>query len=103
MTTGPLVERPGVRPPSAEQSTARARNSRPGIPHVRSLDGLRGIAVLAVVLYHFSPHTAPGGFLGVDAFFVLSGFLITSLLVAERTQTHRIRLRQFWVRRARRL
>jgi peptidoglycan/LPS O-acetylase OafA/YrhL len=61
------------------------------------------VAVLAVVLYHFSPHVAPGGFLGVDVFFVLSGFLITSLLVAERNQSRRIRLRQFWIRRARRL
>ena len=59
--------------------------------------------MLAVVLFHFSPDIAPGGFLGVDIFFVLSGFLITSLLVNERERTRRISLRQFWLRRARRL
>ncbi|MFI5046123.1 MAG: acyltransferase family protein, partial [Acidimicrobiia bacterium] len=73
------------------------------MPHLRPLDGLRGIAVLAVVLYHFSPDIAPGGFLGVDIFFVLSGFLITSLLVNERERSHAISLLRFWIRRARRL
>ena len=71
--------------------------------HIRSLDGLRGLAVLAVVLYHFAPGIAPGGFLGVDIFFVLSGFLITSLLVNEWEGTTHILLRGFWGRRARRL
>jgi peptidoglycan/LPS O-acetylase OafA/YrhL len=61
------------------------------------------MAVLAVVLYHFAPGIAPGGFLGVDLFFVLSGFLITSLLVSEWRATTRIRLAAFWLRRARRL
>jgi peptidoglycan/LPS O-acetylase OafA/YrhL len=62
------------------------------------LDGVRAIAVLAVMGYHESASALGGGFLGVDVFFVLSGFLITDLLVA-----HRPRLREFWVRRARRL
>src|SRR5581483_246183 len=70
---------------------------------IRPLDGVRGMAVLAVVLYHFSPNLLPGGFLGVDIFFVLSGFLITSLLVRERDGTGTIRLGAFWARRARRL
>jgi peptidoglycan/LPS O-acetylase OafA/YrhL len=73
------------------------------MPHLRALDGLRGFAVLAVVMYHFAPGLAPGGFLGVDIFFVLSGFLITSLLVNELEGTRRIRLPTFWARRARRL
>lgn len=103
MTMRPVVERPTRDATAARLPAVRPRNARVGIPHVRSLDGLRGVAVLAVVLYHFAPHVAPGGFLGVDVFFVLSGFLITSLLVAERDQSRRIRLRQFWLRRARRL
>jgi peptidoglycan/LPS O-acetylase OafA/YrhL len=103
LTTRSLVERQGRGAPPARGLTVGARNAKAGIPHVRSLDGLRGVAVLAVVLYHFTPGIALGGFLGVDVFFVLSGFLITSLLVAERNQSRRIRLRQFWIRRARRL
>lgn len=71
--------------------------------HLRSLDGLRGVAVLAVVVFHFAPSVAPGGFLGVDVFFVLSGFLITSLLVKEWEARERVALGAFWARRARRL
>jgi len=79
------------------------RTRTPRLTHLRALDGLRGVAVLAVVLFHFAPDVAPGGFLGVDLFFVLSGFLITSLLVKEWGATTRISLGSFWVRRARRL
>jgi peptidoglycan/LPS O-acetylase OafA/YrhL len=67
------------------------------------LDGLRAIAVAAVVIYHVIPGALPGGGLGVDIFFVLSGFLITGLLIGEHAGTGRIRLRAFWARRARRL
>ncbi len=84
-------------------TTSKRRRGRPSMPHLRSLDGLRGLAVLLVVLYHFSPGIAPGGFLGVDVFFVLSGFLITSLLVIEWEKKSRISLPAFWARRARRL
>ncbi|MDQ1432508.1 MAG: hypothetical protein QOF40_3110, partial [Actinomycetota bacterium] len=59
--------------------------------------------MLAVVLYHFAPGLASGGFFGVDLFFVLSGFLITSLLVNEWDANHHISLVSFWMRRARRL
>lgn len=70
----------------------------------RGLDGLRAIAVLVVVAYHlFPPAVLTGGFIGVDVFFVISGFLITSLLLRERAQTGRIALGRFWQRRARRL
>jgi peptidoglycan/LPS O-acetylase OafA/YrhL len=68
-----------------------------------ALDGLRAVAVLAVVTYHDDPSRLPGGFLGVDAFFVLSGFLITSLLLAEYRRTRSIGLVAFWGRRLRRL
>ena len=67
-----------------------------------ALDGLRGIAVLSVVAYHFGTGLS-GGFLGVDTFFVLSGFLITSLLIVEWERNGRIDLVAFWIRRARRL
>ncbi|WP_395154524.1 acyltransferase family protein, partial [Ilumatobacter sp.] len=71
--------------------------------HVPSFDGLRGVAVAAVVVYHLWPHALPGGFIGVDVFFVLSGFLLTSLLVREVDATGGIRLGRFFVRRTRRL
>jgi peptidoglycan/LPS O-acetylase OafA/YrhL len=72
-------------------------------PHLRALDGLRGIAVLSVVAYHFGAGWLPGGFLGVDTFFVLSGYLITSLLLVEWGRHAGTDLGAFWVRRARRL
>ncbi|MCF4006387.1 acetyltransferase [Corynebacterium uropygiale] len=77
--------------------------ARPRIRRVPGLDGIRGIAVAAVVLYHFFGDLLPGGYLGVDVFFVLSGFLITSLLVREKAVTGRVSLSQFWLRRARRI
>ncbi|WP_434612461.1 acyltransferase family protein [Arthrobacter sp. A5] len=70
---------------------------------INGLDGLRAIAVLAVLVYHLHAGLLPGGFLGVDVFFVVSGFLITSLLLREFSTTGRISMRQFWLRRARRL
>jgi len=70
---------------------------------VGAIDGLRAIAVLAVVVYHLWPDRLPSGFLGVDVFMVVSGFLITGLLVAEYEREGRIRLAAFWGRRARRL
>src|SRR5580658_5807511 len=76
---------------------------RPEIAYVPALDGVRGVAVVAVLLYHGGVSWAQGGFLGVEAFFVLSGFLITSLLLAEWAGSGRISLRHFWARRARRL
>ncbi|MDO4761545.1 MAG: acyltransferase family protein [Corynebacterium sp.] len=73
------------------------------IRRVPAIDGLRGLAVLVVVLYHYFGDFAPGGFLGVDMFFVLSGFLITSLLIREHSVFGRVNLKQFWVRRIRRI
>ena len=73
----------------------------PLLRHIPALDGLRGAAVAGVLLFH--ANLLVGGYLGVDLFFGLSGFLITSLLLAERRETGRIDLRRFWARRARRL
>jgi peptidoglycan/LPS O-acetylase OafA/YrhL len=67
------------------------------------LDGLRAFAVLGVMAYHYWLNLAPGGFLGVDLFFVLSGFLITRLLLEEVQRSGRIKLGQFYSRRAARL
>jgi peptidoglycan/LPS O-acetylase OafA/YrhL len=73
------------------------------LAYLPGLDGVRAFAVLAVMMFHGGiPHMA-GGFMGVDAFFVLSGFLITSLLIGEWRQTLTIKLGAFWARRARRL
>jgi len=69
-------------------------------PHI---DGLRAISVVAVILYHFGWHTLPGGFLGVDIFFVISGFLITQLLFEPSSLSWWGRLRAFYLRRARRI
>ena len=79
------------------------RERGPGFAYRPALDGLRALAVAAVMLFHGGVGVLRGGFLGVDAFFVLSGYLITSLLLAERAETGRIRLGAFWGRRARRL
>ena len=70
---------------------------------VASLDGLRALAVLAVLFYHARFSWLPGGFLGVSAFFTLSGFLITSLLLREWVSAESIDYRRFWARRGRRL
>lgn len=67
------------------------------------MQGLRAIAVLFVVLYHFWPARLSGGYVGVDIFFVISGFLITAHLARELASTGRVNLGQFWARRARRL
>lgn len=76
--------------------------SHPRLRHVPGLDGLRGLALLGVLAFH-ADGALTGGYLGVDLFFVLSGYLITSLLLAEQRDTGRIALGAFWVRRARRL
>ncbi len=73
------------------------------LSYLPALDGLRAIAVTAVLLYHLDIGWAQGGFLGVDLFFVISGFLITTLLLREHESTGRIGLGSFWIRRFRRL
>jgi peptidoglycan/LPS O-acetylase OafA/YrhL len=67
------------------------------------LDGMRALAVVAVMVYHANYSWLPGGFLGVEVFFVISGYLITLVLIGEHERTGRVSLRHFYVRRARRL
>ncbi|MGC9220857.1 MAG: acyltransferase family protein [Solirubrobacteraceae bacterium] len=86
----------------AQQSTAPA-SGRSRLQYRPGLDGLRALAVGGVFLYHANVSWMPGGFLGVDLFFVLSGYLITSLLLAEYATRGSVKLTRFWGRRARRL
>jgi peptidoglycan/LPS O-acetylase OafA/YrhL len=81
-------------PPNARRAPFR---------HLPFLDGLRAIAILLVMVFHLRQHVLTGGFLGVDVFFVLSGFLITGLLVQEWTQTGSVSLGRFYLRRVLRL
>jgi peptidoglycan/LPS O-acetylase OafA/YrhL len=76
-------------------------NERARLRHIPALDGLRGVAVVLVLFFH-GGHLS-GGFLGVDLFFVLSGFLITTLLLGEVSRSGGVALGAFWARRARRL
>ena len=78
------------------------------LPYLPGLDGMRALAVIAVLLYHSGSGGGggafvPGGFLGVEVFFVISGYLITSLILAQWRTTGRVDLKAFWVGRARRL
>jgi peptidoglycan/LPS O-acetylase OafA/YrhL len=93
---GAVITGPATPQGPEESSASPARGYRP------ALDGVRAVAVLAVIAYHFTDWL-PGGFLGVDIFFVLSGYLITTLLLSERVRRGRIDLGSFWARRARRL
>ena len=73
------------------------------LPYLPGLDGLRAMAVMGVLLYHAGMLWLPGGFLGVEVFFVISGYLITSLLLSEWQRHRSVNLPAFWLRRARRL
>ena len=86
--------------------SGRARSGQTPGEHgarIEGLDGLRALAIVGVLVYHLNASWLPGGFLGVDVFFVVSGFLITTLLLREHHRSGRIALSLFWVRRARRL
>ncbi len=90
--------RPTTARPGAARSSVEVR-----MPHLPGLDGLRAFAVIGVLLYHAGVSWLPGGFLGVEVFFVISGYLITALLLSEWKRTGRLDLKTFWLRRARRL
>ncbi len=89
--------------PGARHTAVTVTNSERRFSYKPALDGLRAFAVVAVIAYHLGYGWARGGFLGVDTFFVLSGYLITSLLVTEWSATGAISRTKFWARRARRL
>lgn len=84
-------------------ATDQQAPARPKSRYIPALDGLRTLAVVAVVLYHLNLTWAQGGLLGVTIFFVLSGYLITRLLLNEVAKTGRIDLKSFWIRRIHRL
>ncbi|EKF8396127.1 acetyltransferase [Staphylococcus pseudintermedius] len=80
------------------------RDRKPINPrYMPGLDGVRAVAVIAIIIYHLNPQWLSGGFLGVDTFFVISGYLITSLLLTEYHNTGKIELMSFWLRRVKRL
>jgi peptidoglycan/LPS O-acetylase OafA/YrhL len=94
---------PPVAKQAAAQPTLRSDALISRVPYSPGLDGMRAIAVVAVMIYHANATWLPGGFLGVEMFFVISGYLITLLLIAERERSSHVSLRHFWLRRARRL
>ena len=85
------------------KTLAHRTHNNAGLPYMPGLDGLRALAVVAVIAYHSEIESVPGGFLGVEIFFVISGYLITALLLEEFNLNSAVNLRQFWARRARRL
>jgi peptidoglycan/LPS O-acetylase OafA/YrhL len=81
----------------------RPRDGISRVPYLPGLDGMRALAVVAVMVYHANSDWLPGGYLGVEVFFVISGYLITLLLIAEKERSYTVDMKQFWIRRARRL
>jgi peptidoglycan/LPS O-acetylase OafA/YrhL len=97
----------GISPQSGIQTNETAsgitEDCAPRLKYVPALDGLRALAVISVLLYHANLTWIPGGFLGVEVFFVISGYLITSLLLTEWSKQGHANFKVFWLRRARRL
>ncbi|OWR27726.1 acetyltransferase [Saccharibacillus sp. O23] len=92
----PTISSNSVRPAGSAEARGAKR-------HIRGLDGLRAVAVLAVIAYHFNLDFLPGGLFGVGLFFVLSGYLITDILLSQRQEQGSVRFVDFYIRRARRL
>lgn len=103
LTHAPTQAQPQHHTAAPERSGAGTQQAPPLTHRAPALDGLRTLAILVVVLYHLHVPQFEGGFIGVTVFFVLSGFLITTLLLGERRRTGRVRLGTFWVKRLLRL
>jgi peptidoglycan/LPS O-acetylase OafA/YrhL len=91
----------GAGAPAPRSSRRSGEISR--VPYLPGLDGMRALAVVAVMVYHANSDWLPGGYLGVEVFFVISGYLITLLLISEKERTSTVDMKHFWIRRARRL
>ena len=89
--------------PRVSSSFSAPKRQLNRVPYLPGLDGMRALAVVAVMLYHANHTWLGGGFLGVEVFFVISGYLITLLLIGEHERNGRVNLGQFWLRRFRRL
>lgn len=94
-----VISNPALVVPAQELHSSRPKTGR----FQPEIQGLRALAVLVVVLYHLWPNRLPGGYVGVDVFFVISGYLITSHMYREIRETGRVALFRFWARRIRRL
>jgi peptidoglycan/LPS O-acetylase OafA/YrhL len=110
VTDTPVTDTPMADAPMADATVARAhtpgltgRPSATGASRISSLDGLRAVALLIIMGYHFGVGWLQGGFFSLDIFYVLSGYLITGLLLSEYRKRGSIKLSAFWLRRARRL
>lgn len=100
------MERTNLTTPAADLTTTATESpsARPtSLPYNAPLDGLRGLTLVSIILYHAGSGWAPGAFLGVSTFFTLSGFLIVALMLAEQSRDGSVSLRSFWSRRLRRL
>src|SRR2546423_14132176 len=91
------------RPAKDAATPPMSRGADKRLPYMPGIDALRALAVLAVFAYHTGGGWMPGGFLGVDVFFVISGYLITSMLLNEFRGGGHVNVVRFWLRRARRL
>ncbi len=96
--TGPVT-----RPIRRRKADILGRQQISQLPYLPGLDGIRALAVVAVMVYHANSNWLAGGYLGVEVFFVISGYLITLLLIAEHERSGTIDLKNFWIRRFRRL